>query len=76
MMVVECGGWFRGDGGGNSVGGDCVGLCQCEGDDIGGMPLGMMMKGDGGVGNEGDGVGGLQIQGIHILSDAHGYVYR
>ena len=43
-----------GDGGGNSVGGDCVGLCQCEGDDIGGMPLGMMMKGDAvGVGKEG-----------------------
>ena len=51
MMVVECGGWCRGDGGGNSVGGDCVGLCRCEGDDIGVMLLGMMMKGDGvGVG--------------------------
>ena len=59
------------------MGGDCVGLCGCEGDGTGGMPLGMMMKGDGvGVGNEGDGVGGLPIQGIHILSDAHGYVYR
>ena len=54
MRVVECGGWCRGDGGGNSVGGDCVGLCQCEGDDIGGMPLGMTMKGDAvGVGKEG-----------------------
>ena len=54
-----------------------MGLCGCEGGGIGRMPLGMMMKGDGvGVGNEGDGVGGLPIQGIHILSDAHGYVYR
>ena len=77
MMVVECGGWCRGDGGWYSVGGDCVGLCGCEGDGIGRMPLGMMMKGDGvGVGNEGDGVGGLPTQGIHFLSDAHGYVYR
>ena len=40
------------------MGGDCVGLCGCEGDGIGGMPLGMMMKGDGvGVGNEGDDMG-------------------
>ena len=68
MMVVECGGWFRGDGGGNSVGGDCVGLCRSEGDDIGGMLLGMMMKGDGvGVGNEQDGSGCLQTQGILFL---------
>ena len=41
---------------GNSVGGDCVGMCGCEGD--GGMPLGLMMEGFGvGVGNEGDVVG-------------------
>ena len=41
------------------MGGDCVGLCGCEGDGIGGMPWGMMMKGDGvGVGNEGGWRGG------------------
>ena len=50
------------------MGGDCVGLCGCEGDSTGGMPLGMMMKGDGvGVGNEGDVVEGLRTQGIPFL---------
>ena len=40
MMVVECGECCRGKGGGYSVGGDCVGLCGCVVDGIGGMPLG------------------------------------
>ena len=43
MIVVECGGWCRGIVLGYSVGGDCVGLCGCEGDHLGWMPLGMMM---------------------------------
>ena len=43
MIVVECGGWCRGMVLGYSVGWVCVGLCGCEGDGVGGMPLGMMM---------------------------------
>ena len=43
MIVVECG-----DGVGRmvlwySLGGDCVGLCGCEGDGVGGIPFGMIM---------------------------------
>ena len=40
MILVECGGWCRGDGGWYSVGGDCVGLCGCEGDGMGQSHLG------------------------------------
>ncbi len=42
MIVLDCGGWCRGDVLGYSVGGDCVG-CVGEGDGVGGMPGGIMM---------------------------------
>ena len=43
MIVLDCGGWCRGDGVGYSVGGDCVGLCGCEVDGVGGIPFCMIM---------------------------------
>ena len=42
MIVVECGDGVGGMVLWYSVGGDCVGLCGCEEDHLGGMPLGMM----------------------------------
>ena len=43
MMVVECGGWYGGMVLGDTVGGDYVRLCVCEGDGVVAMPWGMMM---------------------------------
>lgn len=43
IMVVEYGDGVGGMVLGYTVGGDCVGLCGCEGDDVGGTLWGMMM---------------------------------